>query len=57
MLRDILYNVSIQAVHGNNDITVNELRIDSRAVSPGDVFIAIRGVHTDGHAFISKAIY
>ena len=56
MLRDILYNVSIQAVHGNNDITVNELRIDSRAVSSGDVFIAIRGVHTDGHAFISKAI-
>lgn len=56
MLRDILYNVSIQAVHGNNDITVNELRIDSRAVSHGDVFIAIRGVHTDGHAYISKAI-
>lgn len=56
MLRDILYNVSIQAVHGNNDITVNELRIDSRAVSQGDVFIAIRGVHADGHAYISKAI-
>lgn len=56
MLRDILYNVSIQAVHGNNDITVNELRIDSRAVRPGDAFIAIKGVHADGHAFITKAI-
>jgi UDP-N-acetylmuramoyl-L-alanyl-D-glutamate--2,6-diaminopimelate ligase len=56
MLRDILYNVSIQAVHGNNDIAVNELRIDSRAIRPGDVFIAIRGVHTDGHTFIGKAI-
>lgn len=56
MLRDILYNVSIQAVHGNSDISVNELRIDSRAVRPGDAFIAIKGVHTDGHAFIAKAI-
>lgn len=55
-LRDILYNVGIQAVHGNNDISVNELRIDSRAVRSGDAFIAIRGVHTDGHAFIPKAI-
>ncbi|HEY1164853.1 MAG TPA: UDP-N-acetylmuramoyl-L-alanyl-D-glutamate--2,6-diaminopimelate ligase [Chitinophaga sp.] len=56
MLRDILYNVSIQAVHGNSDITVNELRIDSRAVRPGDVFIAISGVHVDGHEFIDKAV-
>lgn len=56
MLRDILYNVSIQAVQGNTDISVNELRIDSRAVRPGDVFIAIKGVHTDGHAFIAKAV-
>jgi len=56
LLRDILYSVSIQAVHGNNNISVNELRIDSRAVQPGDAFIAIKGVHTDGHTFIAKAI-
>lgn len=55
-LRDILYNVSILAVHGNNDITVNALRIDSRAITPGDAFIAVRGAHTDGHGFIDKAI-
>jgi UDP-N-acetylmuramoyl-L-alanyl-D-glutamate--2,6-diaminopimelate ligase len=56
MLRDILYNVNIQAVHGNSDITVNELRIDSRAVRPGDMFIAISGVHVNGHEFIGKAV-
>lgn len=56
LLRDILYNAGIQAVHGNNNISVNALRIDSRAVNPGDAFIAVRGVHTDGHSFIAKAI-
>ncbi|KAA2240558.1 UDP-N-acetylmuramoyl-L-alanyl-D-glutamate--2,6-diaminopimelate ligase [Chitinophaga agrisoli] len=56
VLRDILYNVGMLAVHGNNDISVNALRIDSRAVQPGDAFIAVRGVHTDGHSYIAKAI-
>ncbi|GAA0523837.1 UDP-N-acetylmuramoyl-L-alanyl-D-glutamate--2,6-diaminopimelate ligase [Chitinophaga japonensis] len=56
VLRNILYGVSLQAVHGNNDISVNELRIDSRAVRPSDAFIAVKGVHADGHAFIDKAI-
>jgi len=55
-LRNILYNVSIQAVHGNNDITVNALCIDSRTVTKGDAFIAVKGVHADGHLFIDKAI-
>jgi UDP-N-acetylmuramoyl-L-alanyl-D-glutamate--2,6-diaminopimelate ligase len=55
-LRNILYNVSIQAVHGNNDITVNTLCIDSRTVTKGDAFIAVKGVHADGHLFIDKAI-
>lgn len=55
-LRDILYNVGIRAVHGNTDITVNAPAIDSRSVGPGDAFIAVKGVHTDGHQYIDKAI-
>ncbi|NLR82870.1 UDP-N-acetylmuramoyl-L-alanyl-D-glutamate--2,6-diaminopimelate ligase [Chitinophaga eiseniae] len=55
-LRDILYNVSIQAVHGNTDITINSLAIDSRAIGSGDAFIAVKGVHVDGHGYIEKAI-
>ncbi|MGN6511230.1 MAG: Mur ligase family protein, partial [Chitinophaga sp.] len=55
-LRDILYNVNIGQVLGNNDIAVHALHIDSRQVKPGDVFIAIRGLAADGHDFISKAI-
>jgi len=55
-LRDILYNVSIQAVHGNTDITINALAIDSRSIGSGDAFIAVKGVHVDGHGYIEKAI-
>ncbi|MEN6576269.1 MAG: UDP-N-acetylmuramoyl-L-alanyl-D-glutamate--2,6-diaminopimelate ligase [Phycisphaerales bacterium] len=32
------------------------VRIDSRLVHPGDVFVAIKGVSCDGHQFIDKAI-
>lgn len=55
-LRDILYNVNILAVQGTTDTAVNALNIDSRAVQPGSAFIAIRGVHADGHQFIDKAV-
>ncbi len=55
-LRDILYNVSIREVHGSTDTAVSSLSIDSRAVTQGGAFIAIKGVHADGHLFIDKAI-
>jgi UDP-N-acetylmuramoyl-tripeptide--D-alanyl-D-alanine ligase len=30
--------------------------IDSRAVKPGELFVALRGEHTDGHRFIGAAV-
>lgn len=32
------------------------IRVDSRKIMPGDTFVALRGVDTDGHQFIEKAI-
>ncbi|MDQ6929428.1 MAG: UDP-N-acetylmuramoyl-L-alanyl-D-glutamate--2,6-diaminopimelate ligase [Candidatus Eremiobacteraeota bacterium] len=29
---------------------------DSRAVQPGSVFVALRGLHTDGHRFVDDAV-
>ncbi len=56
VLRDILYKVSIRSVSGSTDIEVKDIQIDSRKVQPGSLFIAIKGVATDGHQFIEKAI-
>ena len=56
LLQDILFKVNIRAVKGSTSEDVKDLQIDSRKVSPGTAFIAIRGAAADGHAFIDKAI-
>ena len=55
-LKDILYKVTIEAVHGSTDLTINKIEFDSRKVSNNDVFVAIKGSISDGHQFIDKAI-
>lgn len=56
ILQNILYKVRSIALAGNTDMEVNGLSIDSRKVVQGNVFIAYKGVHTDGHQFIESAI-
>ena len=56
VLQNILYKVHLQQVYGNTSIAVTGIQIDSRKVKAGDVFVAIRGVLSDGHLFIDKAI-
>jgi UDP-N-acetylmuramoyl-L-alanyl-D-glutamate--2,6-diaminopimelate ligase len=41
---------------GNTAIQINALQIDSRKVNPGDLFIALKGSHADGHNYISSVI-
>ena len=56
ILKDILYRVAIEAVKGPTDIAVNKIEFDSRNVSDGDLFVAIRGSLSDGHQYIATAI-
>ena len=55
-LQDILYNVRLQSVKGATNMEVKDLQIDSRKVSAGTVFVAIKGAAVDGHEFITAAI-
>jgi UDP-N-acetylmuramoyl-L-alanyl-D-glutamate--2,6-diaminopimelate ligase len=56
ILKDILYKVAIEAVHGSTDIEVREIHFDSRKIGSNDVFVAIRGSVSNGHGFIEKSI-
>ena len=56
VLKDILYKVGIEAVHGTTDIAISKIEFDSRKVELNDVFVAIKGTLSDGHQFIDKAL-
>ncbi len=56
ILKDILYKVSIEAVKGSTETPVNKIEFDSRLITAGDMFVAIRGNASDGHNYIPKAI-
>lgn len=55
-LRDIIGNFSVTGIAGNTDIPISGVQFDSRKVVPGNLFFAIRGTTSDGHAFIGTAI-
>lgn len=38
------------------DIPITGIAIDSRAVKPGDLFVAMKGRSVDGHDYIAKAV-
>jgi len=41
---------------GDGTVAVAAVRGDSRAIEPGDLFVAVRGRRTDGHGFIAQVI-
>lgn len=53
LLSEIAYSLHISYA-GSEEIA--RVCIDSRAVGPKDLFVAIRGEHFDGHAFIPEAV-
>ena len=56
LVKDILYKVSLVATAGDMNVNINKIEFDSRVVSPGDLFVAIKGTQSDGHDFIHSAI-
>jgi len=55
-LKDIVYKVSLTSSYGNMHVEVSNLCFDSRKVTPGTLFVAVRGTQSDGHAYIEKAV-
>jgi MurE/MurF fusion protein len=54
-LRDLIAGLEARVI-GDLGVAVGMVRGDSRAVEPGDVFVAVRGLSSDGHDFVAGAI-
>ena len=55
-LADLLYKVPLTRVIGSTDSVIKNIQFDSRKINKNDAFVAVKGVDTDGHLFIDKAI-
>ena len=40
----------------NSDIEVKDIKINSKAVKPKDIFVCVSGVNFDRHEFIDEAV-
>ena len=56
LLSTLLHKLPVVARAGATDAEVTELSYDSRQISDGCCFFAVRGTATDGHRFIPMAV-
>ncbi len=55
-LKDILANIGLIETKGDLSVSIRQIQFDSRNVEAGDLFVAVKGSHVDGHQFIEKAL-
>ncbi len=55
-LRELLENIDVQELAADPETEITDFVSDSRRVTPGAVFIAVRGYENDGHRFIPSAV-
>ena len=55
-LSQFLSSIPVLERRGDGDPVVGDLVYDSRRVTPGALFFALSGIHTEGSAFIPQAI-
>ena len=51
-LSQLLSAITVEEVIGNEEVEITSLECDSRKISLGSLFVAVRGVNVDGHRFI-----
>ncbi len=55
LLRDLVNDLPAE-VRGDSSVEIASIVYDSRRVTPGTLFVALRGQHTDGHRYLSDAL-
>jgi len=55
-LRELLQRVAVLSLTAPPEAEVRGISTDTRRLSPGEVFVALRGEHRDGHSFAQEAL-
>ena len=56
ILSEIIENIGVLGTWGQLDKSISAICSDSRKVTPGTVFFAVKGFESDGHAYILQAM-
>ena len=56
ILSKLTDNINATSITGTLERDITGIQIDSRLISEGQLFVAIRGTQVDGHKYIDKAI-
>ena len=55
-LRDLIGALEAPMLMGADNVDITNIQSDSRRVTKGSLFVAVRGTAVDGHAYMDSAI-
>jgi len=55
-ISDLIRNIETVSVTGEKNPVIDRIEFDSRKVTPGTLFVAVKGTKSDGHDFIESAV-
>jgi len=55
-LAEIAGAIAGARIEGDGDVEITGVAADSRRVKTGDLFVAVAGIHSDGHVFVAEAV-
>ena len=55
-LNQLLKTVEYTLIKGNADTEVSDIVYDSRKITPGSMFVCLKGYNSDGHSYASQAV-
>lgn len=56
LLSTLLQDIAVDQLIGNEAVEIQAISADSRTVTQGTLFVALRGTQVDGHTYIQRAV-